>query len=80
LLETVRQFASTGAAVVLVTHKLHEVKHCASGHDRARRGPQCPLDPRAATGQVDQLTVGTVPCWPEGRYGRPGSATLPDGR
>jgi general nucleoside transport system ATP-binding protein len=64
LLETVRQFAGTGAAVVLVTHKLHEVKRYADAVTIMRGGRTvATLDPRAATAaELTELTVGqTVP-------------------
>jgi ABC-type uncharacterized transport system ATPase subunit len=64
LLETVRQLASTGAAVVLVTHKLNEVKRYADAVTIMRGGRTvATLDPRAATAaELTELTVGqTVP-------------------
>jgi ABC-type uncharacterized transport system ATPase subunit len=64
LLETVRHLARTGAVVVLVTHKLHEVKRFADAVTIMRGGRTvATLDPRAATAaELTELTVGqTVP-------------------
>jgi general nucleoside transport system ATP-binding protein len=74
LLETVRQFAGTGAAVVLVTHKLHEVKRYADAVTIMRGGGTvATLDPRTATAaELTELTVGEtapLPVRTDGGYG-----------
>ena len=60
LLETVRRLASTGTAVVLITHKLREVKRYADSVTIMRRGKTvATLDPSTATAaELTQLTVG----------------------
>jgi general nucleoside transport system ATP-binding protein len=64
LLQTIRRLASAGAAVVLVTHKLHEVKRYADSVTIMRGGRTvATLDPGTATAaELTELTVGqTVP-------------------
>ena len=64
LLEIVRRLARSGTAVVLVTHKLQEVKRYADVVTIMRGGKTvASLDPRSATtDQLTELTVGqTVP-------------------
>jgi simple sugar transport system ATP-binding protein len=64
LLEIVRRLARSGTAVVLVTHKLHEVKRYADVVTIMRGGKTvASLDPRSATTErLTELTVGqTVP-------------------
>ena len=64
LLEIVRRLAQSGTAVVLVTHKLQEVKRYADVVTIMRGGKTvASLDPRSATtDQLTELTVGqTVP-------------------
>jgi general nucleoside transport system ATP-binding protein len=60
LLTTVRQLAKSGTAVVLITHKLHEVKRYADAVTIMRRGRTvATLDPSTATpAELTQLTVG----------------------
>jgi simple sugar transport system ATP-binding protein len=59
LLETIGRLARAGTAVVLVTHKLHEVKRCANAVTIMRSGRTVArLDPRTAT--AAELTVLTV--------------------
>lgn len=60
LLETVRWLARSGTAVVLITHKLNEVKRYADSVTIMRRGKTvASLDPATATAAVlTQLTVG----------------------
>jgi len=60
LLETVRRLARTGTAVVLITHKLNEVKRYADSVTIMRRGKTvATLDPSTATAaELTQLTVG----------------------
>jgi general nucleoside transport system ATP-binding protein len=60
LLETVRRLARSGTAVVLITHKLHEVKRYADSVTIMRRGRTvATLDPATATAaELTQLTVG----------------------
>ena len=60
LLKTVQKLARAGAAVVLVTHKLHEVKRYADKVTIMRRGKAvATLDPSQATAaELTQLTVG----------------------
>src|SRR4029453_9007025 len=64
LLQTIRGLARAGAAVVLVTHKLQEVKRHADSVTIMRGGRTvATLDPRTATAaELTELTVGqTVP-------------------
>ncbi|MDB5406158.1 MAG: transporter ATP-binding protein [Rhodospirillales bacterium] len=60
LLETVRRLAETGVAVVLVTHKLYEVKRHADAVTVMRGGRTvATADPRtASTAELTELTVG----------------------
>jgi simple sugar transport system ATP-binding protein len=60
LLEIVRRLAQSGAAVVLVTHKLHEVKRYADAVTIMRGGKTvATLDPRQASAEeLTELTVG----------------------
>ena len=60
LLETVRRLARNGTAVVLITHKLREVKRYADSVTIMRRGKTvATLDPSTATAtELTQLTVG----------------------
>jgi simple sugar transport system ATP-binding protein len=60
LLTTVRQLARSGATVVLVTHKLHEVKRYADAVTIMRGGRTvATLDPSKATAaELTELTVG----------------------
>lgn len=60
LLETVRRLARAGTAVVLITHKLNEVKRYADLVTIMRRGKTvATLDPSTATAaELTQLTVG----------------------
>jgi general nucleoside transport system ATP-binding protein len=60
LLETIRRLALTGTAVVLVTHKLHEVKRFADAVTIMRGGKTvATLDPATATAaELTELTVG----------------------
>ena len=60
LLETVRRLARAGTAVVLITHKLNEVKRYADSVTIMRRGKTvATLDPSTATAaELTQLTVG----------------------
>jgi simple sugar transport system ATP-binding protein len=60
LLETICRLARTGTAVVLVTHKLHEVKRYADAVTIMRGGRTVArLDPRTATAaELTELTVG----------------------
>jgi simple sugar transport system ATP-binding protein len=66
LLETVRQFAATGATVVLVTHKLNEVKRYADAVTIMRGGRTvATLDPKTATAaELTELTVGQTVALP----------------
>lgn len=76
LLEIVRRLARSGTAVVLVTHKLHEVKRHADAVTIMRGGKTvATLDPRQASAeQLTELTVGqTVPL--PGRTQHPGGPT-----
>jgi simple sugar transport system ATP-binding protein len=64
LLKIIQQLARAGAAVVLVTHKLHEVKRFADKVTIMRRGKAvATVDPSKSTAaELTQLTVGeTVP-------------------
>jgi simple sugar transport system ATP-binding protein len=60
LLETVRRLARSGTAVVLITHKLNEVKLYADSVTIMRRGKTvATLDPSTTTAaELTQLTVG----------------------
>jgi simple sugar transport system ATP-binding protein len=60
LLITIRRLAKAGTAVVLITHKLHEVKRYADAVTIMRRGKTvATLDPSTATAaELIQLTVG----------------------
>ena len=60
LLETVRRLARAGTAVVLITHKLNEVKRYGDLITIMRRGKTvATLDPSTATAaELTQLTVG----------------------
>src|SRR6266851_561916 len=60
LLETICRLARTGTAVVLVTHKLHEVKRYADAVTIMRAGKTvATLDPATATAaELTELTVG----------------------
>ncbi len=60
LLETISRLARTGTAVVLVTHKLHEVKRHADAVTIMRAGKTVAmLDPKTATAaELTELTVG----------------------
>jgi simple sugar transport system ATP-binding protein len=60
LLETIRRLAESGTAVVLVTHKLHEVKRYADTVTIMRAGKTvATLDPDTATiAELTELTVG----------------------
>jgi general nucleoside transport system ATP-binding protein len=74
LLATIRRLAGTGTAVVLVTHKLHEVKRYADAVTIMRGGRTvATLDPRTATAaELTELTVGQtapLPIRAEGEYG-----------
>ena len=66
LLETVRRLASAGTAVVLITHKLNEVKRYADSVTIMRRGKTvATLDPSTATAaELTQLTVGETQTLP----------------
>jgi len=66
LLETVRRLAATGTAVVLITHKLNEVKRYADSVTIMRRGKTvATLDPStASTAELTQLTVGATQALP----------------
>ena len=64
LLSTVRRFAATGAAVVLVTHKLHEVRRHADAVTIMRGGRNvATADPKTVSAaELTELTVGqTMP-------------------
>jgi general nucleoside transport system ATP-binding protein len=74
LLETICRLARTGTAVVLVTHKLHEVKRHADAVTIMRGGKTvATLDPSAATAaELTELTVGQtvrLPARAERGYG-----------
>jgi ABC-type uncharacterized transport system ATPase subunit len=66
LLQTICRLARTGAAVVLVTHKIHEVKRYADAVTIMRGGRTvATLDPRTATAaELTQLTVGQTAILP----------------
>jgi general nucleoside transport system ATP-binding protein len=91
LLETVRRFAATGAAVALVTHKLHEVKRFADTVTIMRGGKSvATADPKAiSAAELTELTVGQTAPLPTRAEGRRGKTRLnvgaltcahPDGR
>jgi general nucleoside transport system ATP-binding protein len=67
LLETICRLARTGTAVVLVTHKLHEVKRYADAVTIMRGGKTvATLDPSTATtAELTELTVGATVRLPE---------------
>ncbi|WP_315836308.1 ABC transporter ATP-binding protein [Bradyrhizobium prioriisuperbiae] len=67
LLTTVRRLAAAGTAVVLVTHKLHEVKRFADAVTIMRGGRTvASLDPRRASAEeLTELTVGQTAALPE---------------
>jgi general nucleoside transport system ATP-binding protein len=74
LLETICRLARTGTAVVLVTHKLHEVKRYADAVTIMRGGKTvATLDPGTATAaELTELTVGQtvrLPTRSEGGFG-----------
>src|ERR1700722_11541447 len=76
LLETVRRLARGGVAVVLVTHKLHEVKRYADAVTIMRGGRTvATADPRVASAaELTELTVGqtvSLPTRAETGYGAP---------
>src|SRR5438876_2881408 len=76
LLDTIRRLARSGTAVVLVTHKLHEVKRHADAVTIMRGGKTvATLDPRQTSAErLTELTVGqTVPLRP--RTPHPGGPT-----
>jgi general nucleoside transport system ATP-binding protein len=91
LLEIVRRLAQAGTAVVLVTHKLNEVKRFADAVTIMRGGRTvATLDPRqASAAELTELTVGQTAPLPD-RTAREGgetrvnvgalSYTRPDGR
>jgi general nucleoside transport system ATP-binding protein len=66
LLQTISQLARTGAAVVLVTHKIHEVKRYADAVTIMRGGKTvATLDPETATAaELTELTVGQTAILP----------------
>lgn len=66
LLQTARRLAQAGTAVVLITHKLNEVKRYADSVTIMRRGKTvATLDPAATTAaQLTQLTVGETQTLP----------------
>ncbi len=66
LLETVRRLARTGTAVVLITHKLNEVKRYADRVTIMRQGKTvATLDPTTTTAaELTQLTVGETQTLP----------------
>ncbi|MBV8165800.1 MAG: ABC transporter ATP-binding protein [Alphaproteobacteria bacterium] len=91
LLATVRAFARTGATVVLVTHKLHEVKRFADTVTIMRGGKSvATADPKAiSAAELTELTVGQTAPLPSRVEGRRGQTRLnvgaltcarPDGR
>jgi general nucleoside transport system ATP-binding protein len=67
LLEIVQRLARSGTAVVLVTHKLHEVKRYADVVTIMRGGKTvATLDPRrSSTEELTELTVGQTSALPE---------------
>jgi general nucleoside transport system ATP-binding protein len=66
LLATIRQLAKAGTAVVLITHKLNEVKRYADSVTIMRRGRTvATLDPSTTTAaELTQLTVGETQSLP----------------
>ena len=66
LLQTARRLARAGTAVVLITHKLNEVKRYADSVTIMRRGKTvATLDPAATTAaELTQLTVGETQTLP----------------
>ena len=66
LLTTIQRLAKAGTAVVLITHKLHEVKQYANAVTIMRRGKTvATLDPSTATAaELTQLTVGQTESLP----------------
>jgi general nucleoside transport system ATP-binding protein len=78
LLETVRRVAATGAAVVLVTHKLHEVKRFADTVTIMRGGRSvATADPKAlSAAELTELTVGQTAPLPTRAEGRRGQTRL----
>jgi simple sugar transport system ATP-binding protein len=66
LLTTIQRLAKAGTAVVLITHKLHEVKRYADAVTIMRRGKTvATLDPSTATAaELTQLTVGETETLP----------------
>jgi ABC-type uncharacterized transport system ATPase subunit len=66
LLATIRRLAKAGTAVVLITHKLHEVKRCADAVTIMRLGKTvATLDPAVTTAaELTQLTVGDTEILP----------------
>jgi|SRR5579862_784407 len=66
LLTMTRRLAQSGTAVVLITHKLHEVKRYADAVTIMRRGKTvATLDPSTATAaELTQLTVGETETLP----------------
>jgi ABC-type uncharacterized transport system ATPase subunit len=66
LLTTIQRLAKAGTAVVLITHKLHEVKRYANAVTIMRRGKTIStLDPSTATAaELTQLTVGETESLP----------------
>jgi ABC-type uncharacterized transport system ATPase subunit len=66
LLTTIQVLAKSGTAVVLITHKLHEVKRYADAVTIMRRGKTvATLDPATATAaELTQLTVGETEALP----------------
>jgi ABC-type uncharacterized transport system ATPase subunit len=76
LLEIVRRLARSGTAVVLVTHKLHEVKRYADAVTIMRGGQTvATLDPRqASAAELTELTVGQTVSLPA-RTRREGGTT-----
>jgi len=77
LLQIVRRLAQTGVAVVLVTHKLHEVRRHADAVTIMRGGRTvATADPRVATAaELTELTVGQTAPLPD-RAERPLGTTL----
>lgn len=91
LLETIRRLAETGTAIVLVTHKLHEVKRFADAVTIMRGGKTvATLDPKTASAaELTELTVGQTAALPARAQKGQGetklnvgalSYTRPDGR
>ena len=78
LLQTIRRLARAGAAVVLVTHKLQEVKRHADAVTIMRGGRTvATLDPRTATAaELTELTVGQTAALPTRADGKEGATRL----